>query len=131
MESTLLTQEEILLRALCEDGTDALIKYALADYYEGEGREGEAACMRWAATAGKRPFLGQRETWDWWSQESPVSRKYAPEGCRIPDWVMEYLPEGKWKASSGMFSEYDTAEQAWDALFQAWARKYSFTRVAV
>lgn len=129
MGSTMLSQEEILLRALCEDGTDALTKYALADYYESEGDEGRAACMRWAATAGKMPH--ETGTWDWWLLDSDPQPLSTPEFCKIPGWAMELLKEDGWKPPSGRFAEYLTLRKAWEALLDAWAHKYSLKRVAV
>lgn len=50
-----MTDEDRLLAALERDGSDALLKQALADLFEEGGREAHAACMRWAATEGRWP----------------------------------------------------------------------------
>ena len=116
------TAREALLAALDADRADAVAQSALADWFEENGDQPAAACLRWAARNRRRPGHYPRQSdygaYLWVRQEpQPI----------IPD-PPAHLPEKLWLELKGndephpvaSFKSYGTARSAYLALVQAW-----------
>lgn len=113
------TEEDRLLEALALDGTDALLKKVLADFYEETGRPHRAACMRWCAEHGRRPNYDEgADTHDWWLEGEGT--RLNKEHAWVPPGAFRRLKADVWK--SRRFAEYETPRRAWLALLEAWER---------
>lgn len=113
---------DALLAALEHSPEDTVTVNALADWYEEQGDDAAAACLRWAARHGRRPGYnpGQRNFGKFfWERE---------EATPIIDDPPAQLPESLWLALAGndekypvySFKSYRTIRVALADLIAAW-----------
>jgi uncharacterized protein (TIGR02996 family) len=119
--------------ALDDNPADQVTLLALADWFEEQDRSDAAACLRWAARHGYRPFHYHRDAglpfngadwhdgWFWWARSNPsFGRDWGHETtCRLPDSVWMKLRHS-FKYHPAVFKEYPTRQAAYEALIAVW-----------
>lgn len=117
-----MRDEDALLAALCDDGTDGLVKLALADLFEERGEPARAACMRWCAENERRPSYSETtETYDWWAQivNNELGCSEDRAAC-VPDDVIDRTRHSSPKDMGTFWVGFETRPDAWRALLAAW-----------
>jgi hypothetical protein len=119
--------------ALDDNPADRVPLLALADWYEEHDRVDAAACLRWAARHGYRPFHYRRDGglqvnsamwhdgWFWWALDDPYyGRDWGHDAsCRLPRVVWWKLNHG-FDYSPAVFKEYPSRRAAYEALIAVW-----------
>lgn len=119
-----------LQAALDADPLGTTARLVLADWYEKQGDEEGAACMRWMAREGKAAYWSAGEPvdfgWRWTRETNPwlqgaieYKERYASAG--LPESLYAALPETRQQdLNTHWWSYYPTRQAAEDALLTAW-----------
>jgi hypothetical protein len=108
---------------------------ALSDFLEDEGNHRDATCLRWVVEHSHAPFRYRanggltvssrdwHDGWLWWAVDDPrYGRDWGhPRSCMLEPDIWGRL-EHSFKYDPAVFKEYKTAREAFEALFDAWAR---------
>ncbi|MFO0843608.1 MAG: tetratricopeptide repeat protein [Gemmataceae bacterium] len=112
---------------------DDLALMALADCYLEEGQPDAAACARWSLARGRHPFRYTHGSlsitsdavshghW-WWTngENHPVAAGWGcPDTCKLPRDMWKQLPHNH-DYPPGVFKQYQTLREAYEALIFAW-----------
>ena len=122
---------DAFFRALDDAPDDATTLCALADWYEEQGDESIAACVRWTIRQGLRPYrfsrADYRETlnvgssmsdgWYWWVVDEPNG--FEERSGRLPPALWNRL-EHSFPYMPSNLKEYPSRRSAYEALFEAW-----------
>jgi hypothetical protein len=123
-----------LYHALEETPGDALTLMALADCYLEEDRPEASTCIRWSQARGRYPFQytngslsvasdSMTHGYWWWvlDERGAVAGNWGlPHPCRLTRAMWKQLPH-QYEYTPGVFKEYPTLREAYEALVYAWA----------
>lgn len=124
----------IFYHTLEETPGDKVTMLALADWYEENGHEPDAACIRWAAERQAIPYKYKHNTlkvsfeewgngWFWWAVDDPGygSDWGHSTNCRLPRDIWSKLRH-TFSYSPAVFKEYETQREAYEVLIELWRK---------
>jgi hypothetical protein len=106
--------------AMAEAPDDFDLRRVAADWCEENGRDADAARLRWMATHRKRPrFLRASTECQWYDKAAQVCKPPIDPQSDLPTGLYELLRAGEKRWSFRHYDRFSTAEAD---IAQAWAR---------
>jgi uncharacterized protein (TIGR02996 family) len=105
---------EAFFAALAQNPNDWLTRAALADWFEENGLEHTAACVRWMVRTRRRPSINALGWAFWFNADRPML--YTEKAAHLPEALFRAL-----HGAPGTYTWYDDLRDAEEALHAAWA----------
>ena len=106
-----MSMHDQFLEGLLQTPDDRTLRRVYADWCEDNDQPDCAECLRWMASANKRPFRGSTNTVTWFNAET-IAPEQGDEESDLPDAVFRMLEGGLEVAHHRAFASLTEAERA-------------------